>query len=150
MNTQDTIKQHEELLNGWTISRLESDGWQGMDACLETSLFGYGFAYLKDDKGEYQYICAISWNDDGDAHRFDNGFILESELNFECFDWCDDDFKNNNQDLLGKIALLPAIASHYSNEDAYGSCYHSGHTILTEEHEDALKASLEAFQTILG
>ena len=144
MNEQLTKETIEQLINGRTITKLESDGWQGSDVCLETSLFEYGFAYVVEGD-EMQYIHGLEVDEQGNFISFDNGWVKLAELTLEEFDWVDDE---SLKELEGEPLFLFHAATH-CNESAYGSCYHGGFTVLSEEQETSLVEALATLNSIV-
>ena len=147
MITKETI---ENLLNGRTIEKLELEGYQGLDTCLETSLREYGYAWKEfkndtDEKPQIIYLHGITVSDAGEYVGFDNGWIFIEDLTLENFDWCDP--SDELKELDGTPAFLDAIAS-VCRESAFGSCYHDPFQILTECEVDTLREALEMLNTI--
>lgn len=60
------------------LTELESQGFEGIDASLETSLFEYGIAWKEKENGEFHFYYGAG------IHEVDG-----TEYEFNLFDWSD-------------------------------------------------------------
>ena len=67
-----------------TITQLQKDGFIGVDASLEISLFEYGFILMKNDDctqdDEYFFIARNFTHDDEKKDLYSCGYVVEEEL----------------------------------------------------------------------
>lgn len=123
-----------------TFSKLRAANFAGPDACLETSLREYGFAYRNcEDSGEIVCIYGIKTNSEGeyvafDRCTFDSDLDVYKEFNWIkdwqhevfCFFDCDQEYFDNNLDLGKKLFWLFQI---FGYENIFGTSYWEGFTI---------------------
>ena len=67
-----------------TITQLQNDGFIGVDASLEISLFEYGFILLKNEHctndNEYFFVARNFAHDDEKKDLYSSGYIIEEDL----------------------------------------------------------------------
>tara|TARA_R110001592_G_scaffold361090_1_gene670918 strand:+ start:2377 stop:2763 length:387 start_codon:yes stop_codon:yes gene_type:complete len=116
------------------IEDLESEGWYGIDACLEVSLLDYGIACI-DEGNQTKFLYGIRY-DGSNFDRFDYAFF-DSDLDVKKeFDWVESwswsrvyetygmsESEWDNMRLLDKISDL---VSYFGTENIFGSSYGEG------------------------
>lgn len=106
---------------------------EGVDNCIETSLFDYGLAWiLSDCKTEYIFYYGIS-GDNGEYKTFDSSFIAADIDIYKEYDWVNfekiysytstDKKDFDTYSLTGQISDL---LSYYGYENVFGSSYYEG------------------------
>jgi len=114
------------------IEDLESEGWYGIDACLETSLLEYGIACI-DEGNQTKFLYGISY-DGSNFDRFDYAFF-DSDLDVKKeFDWIKSwgsfyETYGMSESEWGNMRLLDKISdlvSYFGTENIFGSSYGEG------------------------
>jgi hypothetical protein len=73
------------------IKQYEKEGYEGMDAGLEVSLFEYGLIWKLEENEEFRFIYGIERNGTGDYSVFD-WYTLDQNTNIiNYYDWVDFD-----------------------------------------------------------
>ena len=122
-----------------SITELETEGYEGVDASLDVALFEYGLAW-KYEGENYSFIYGVGISDNNDWNRFAKAEVIKTEDVYEAYDWAD--FKElhssygitkeerDKQDLPNKISDL---VGDYGYENVFGSIYYEGAEITNEE-----------------
>jgi hypothetical protein len=91
-----------------TITQLQNDGFIGVDASLEISLFEYGFILLKNEHctndNEYFFVARNFAHDDEKKDLYSSGYIIEEDLDniVKGKEWAD---KKDNASFLSFVGL---------------------------------------------
>jgi|LULW01.1.fsa_nt_gb hypothetical protein len=120
------------------IEELESEGWYGVDACLETSLLEYGLACIAEEN-QTKFLYGISY-DGSNYDRFSFAFFdsdIDVKKEFCWINSWEDVYETcgmsksewHKMDLLSKIYDL---VSYFGTENILGSCYEDGIELTTE------------------
>lgn len=128
------------------LSELEKQGFQGVDASLEHSLFEYGMAWrrnlLRHDKAEFVFYYRINGEDNDDLARFSFAIFYDFQLIRsikEEFNWIDEDSWKSFYETMGTTESdwlkLPFgqqiydLANHWGQENIFGANYWEGFQI---------------------
>lgn len=110
------------------LENYENEGYQGIDASLETSLFEYGLIW-KEEEIEYRFIYGVQINGEGYS-LFDWGCISKDIDIKKEFDWVDWEaffsFVGENEEdyLKHSVPLIVSdLLSYYGYENIFGSAY---------------------------
>ena len=114
-----------------TIKKLEVLGFEGSDACLETSLFEYGLIWLKGEKETlFIYGQGVKDNDCGDVDycNFERCTIENDADISQDYDWCDwsEVLQGDNIDNFKEMPIsnqIQALMTAYGFENIFGSSY---------------------------
>ena len=130
-----------------TIKECENQGYTGIDASLDISLFEYGIAWHINDEctqeNEYHFIYGVQVYENAemssiDYCTFDHGYLtlddfkdmLDSWANNDGFYSCHDTSKN---ELINRFPYsVYDLMSYYGFENVFGSCYWKGFKILED------------------
>ena len=120
-----------------TLKQLQDQGFDGIDASLETSLFEYGLVWSKTDRqdqNEYKVIFGVGYDEDTcEFDSFDMGFITESE--FESMQG--EDWFNLNQvlDFIG-CSSDDCTGLHFPEGISDAISYHGAENILGSSYSN--------------
>lgn len=115
----------------YTIAQLEREGWEGIDASLEISLFEYGLAALEQDDGSIDVIYGTQLDDSGVIYShfirtsFDDKEEIYNIINNSWFDLegfmssCDFDSVENIRNTY-YLHVLDSMKWYYGNSNIFG------------------------------
>ena len=110
-----------------TLTTLETEGYEGIDANLGISLFEYGLIW-KLNNGIYTFIYGVGVDNKGNFNNFDCG-SFEEKLNFkENFNWAEfEEVESNIGEKLENLSLpekIKALVDCYGYLCVFGSAYY--------------------------
>lgn len=137
-----------------TIEKLKSEGFQGVDADLDTSLIEYGLAWKIDvDDNDITFIYDV----DGDGTRFNHSHIdadVDVMKKWGWVKWEKDIFPQyeggKEEFLANPIAWqIHELFLSYGWEEIFGTCYWEGFVIRTSAYEESIRELIEEFSESL-
>lgn len=109
----------------------ENQGYQGVDVCINTSLFEYHLIWKRKSDDELHFIYAVNWDDAGNAIEFDHGYMTQSDyadlispdswVEVEAVERCIGGYLPKE---LSGMAIYDLIG-YYGYQNILGSCYGS-------------------------
>ena len=121
-----------------SIEKLEALGFEGSDACLETSLYEYGLIWLKGET-ETLFIYGVSIDgkqDDygmgeNDYSTFDRCTVANDCNVKEEYDWADFTELYDNGNSIDIERNISELLNEYGYENIFGAQYTEGFKVST-------------------
>lgn len=115
------------------LSELKNEGYEGIDASLEISLFEYGLVWIKNPKEppDYLFIYGVGADESSNYNMFDHAHIPIDTDPLTEWDWANfDDVAScagtsKEEFLKGSLPMIIFdLIMYYGHENIFGSSYY--------------------------